>query len=153
MDACVISWLFSGSVLSYRRTAKGVFLNECVWIMYIYIVKNLKKMRNKMTVVEQYYILKVFSSQSSLCTRWPRYWSFSFINSAANEYSGLISFRMDWFDLFAVQGTSPTVQFKSINSSGTEILYSITLTSILDYWKNRSFDHTNLCWQSNVSAF
>ena len=53
--------------------------------------------------------LKVFSNQSSLCTRWPKYWSFSFINSAANEYSGLISFSIDWFDLFAVQGT-----FKSL---------------------------------------
>ena len=49
--------------------------------------------------------LKVFSNQSSLCTRWPKYWSFSFINSAANEYSGLISFRIDWFDLSAVRGT------------------------------------------------
>ena len=56
MDACVISWVFSESVLSHRETAKGVFLNECVWIMYLYIVKNLKKMRIKMTVVEQYYI-------------------------------------------------------------------------------------------------
>ena len=61
----------------------------------------------------------VFSSESVLCIRWPKYWSFSFSISPSNDYSGLISFRMDWFDL-AVQGTqdsSPTPQFKSINSS------------------------------------
>ena len=56
MDACVIFWVVSGSVLSHRETVKGVLLNECVWIMYLYIVKNLKKMRIKMTVIEQYYI-------------------------------------------------------------------------------------------------
>ena len=49
--------------------------------------------------------IRVFSSESVLCIRWPRYWSFSFSLSPSNEYSGLISFRMDWFDLFAVQGT------------------------------------------------
>ena len=47
----------------------------------------------------------VFSNESVLCIRWPKYWSFSFSISPANEYSGLISFRIDWFDLFAVQGT------------------------------------------------
>ena len=59
-------------------------------------------------------------------------------------YSGLISFRMDWLDLLIVQGSlkecSPTPQFKSINSSGLSLLYSPTLTSIHDYWKNHSFD-------------
>ena len=50
--------------------------------------------------------IRVFSSQSVLCIRWPRYWSFSFSISPSNEYSGLISFRMDWLDLFAVQGLS-----------------------------------------------
>ena len=49
--------------------------------------------------------IRVFSSESVLCIRWPKYWSFSFSISPSNEYSGLISFRMDWFDLFAVQGT------------------------------------------------
>ena len=48
---------------------------------------------------------RVFSSESVLCTRWPNYWSFSFSISPANEYSGLIFFRIDWFDLLAVQGT------------------------------------------------
>ena len=49
--------------------------------------------------------LRVFSNQSALYCRWPKYWSFSFSISLSNEYSGLISFRTDWFDLFAVQGT------------------------------------------------
>ena len=49
--------------------------------------------------------IRVFSNESVLCIRWPKYWSFSFSISPSSEYSGLISFRMDWFDLLAVQGT------------------------------------------------
>ena len=86
---------------------------------------------------------RVFSNESALHIRWPKYWSFSFSISPSNEYSGLISLRMDWLDLLAVQGTlksSPTLQFKSINSSALSSLYSQTLTSIHDSWKNHSFD-------------
>ena len=85
--------------------------------------------------------IKVFSNESALCIRWSKYWSFSI--SPSNEYSGFISFRMDWLDLPAVQGTiksSPTPQFKSINSLTLSFLYSPTLTSIYDYWKNHSLD-------------
>ena len=49
--------------------------------------------------------IRVFSNESTLCIRWPKYWSFSFSVSPSNEHPGLISFRMDWFDLLAVQGT------------------------------------------------
>ena len=88
--------------------------------------------------------LRVFSNESVLCIRWPMYWSFNFSISPSNEYSGLISFRMDWLDLLAVQRdsqeSSPTPQFKSINSLALSFLYSPTLTSIHDYWKNQSFD-------------
>jgi len=87
--------------------------------------------------------IRVFSSQSVLRIRWPRYWSFSSSISLSNEYSGLISFRMDWLDLLALQGTqesSPTPQFKSSNSLALSFLYSPTLISIHDYWKNHSFD-------------
>jgi len=49
--------------------------------------------------------IRVFSNESVLCIRWPKYWSFSFSISPSNEYSGLISFRVDWLDLLAVQGT------------------------------------------------
>ena len=87
--------------------------------------------------------IRVFSNKSVLHIRWPKYWSFSFSISPSNEYSGLISFRIDWFDLLANQGTqesSPTPQFKSINSSALSFLYGPTLTSIHDNWKNHSFD-------------
>ena len=85
----------------------------------------------------------VFSNESALHISWPKYWSFSFSISPSNGYPGLISFRMDWLDLLAVQGTqesSPTPHFKSINSSALSFLYSPTLTTIHDYWKNCSFD-------------
>ena len=88
--------------------------------------------------------IRVFSNESVLHIRWPKYWSFSFSINPSNEHSGLISFRIDWFDLLAVQGTlkesSATPQLKSINSSAFSFLYSPTLTSIHDFWKNHSFD-------------
>ena len=87
--------------------------------------------------------IRVFSNESSLCIRWPEYWSFSFNIRPSKEHPGLISFRMDWLDLLAVQGTlefSPTPQFKSINSLALSFLYSPTLTSLHDYWKNHSLD-------------
>ena len=87
--------------------------------------------------------IRVFSNESALCIRWQKYWSFSFSISPSNEYSGLISFRMDWLDLLALQGSlnsSLTPQFKNINSSAFSFLHSPTLTSIHDYWKNHSFD-------------
>ena len=90
--------------------------------------------------------IRVFSNESTLPIRWPKYWSFSFSISASNEYSGLISFRMDWLDLLVVQGvlscqeSSPTTQFKSINFSVLSLLYGPTLTSTYDYRKNRSLD-------------
>ena len=88
--------------------------------------------------------IRVFSNESVLPIRWPKYWSFTFSISPSNEYSGLISFRIDWLDLLAVQetlkGSSPTPQFKSINSSAFSFLYSPTLTFVHDYWKNKSFD-------------
>ena len=80
--------------------------------------------------------IRVFSNESVLHIRWPKYWSFSFNISPSNEYSGLISFRMDWLDLFAVQGTLKSLlntQFKSLSSSPLSFLYSPTLTSIHDY--------------------
>ena len=87
--------------------------------------------------------IRVFSSESVLCIRWPKYWCFSFSISPSNEYSGLISFRMDWLDLLAVQGTLKSLlqQFKSINSSVLSLLYGPILTSKHDYWKNHSFDY------------
>ena len=93
--------------------------------------------------------ITVFSNESTLRMRWPKYWSFSFSISSSNEHPGLISFRMDWLDLLAVQGTfksSPIPQFKSINFSALSFLYSPTLTPIHDHWKNHNLDQTELCW-------
>ena len=85
--------------------------------------------------------IRVFSNESVLRIRWPKDWTFSFSISPSNEHPGLISFRMDWLDLFAVQRTlqesSPTPQFKSIDSSVLSLLHSPTLTSIHDHWKKR----------------
>ena len=89
--------------------------------------------------------IRVFSDESVLQVRWPKYWSFSFSISPSNDYSGLISFRMNCLNLLPCsprgsQESSPTPQFKSINSSVLSFLYSPTLTSIHDYWKNHSID-------------
>ena len=79
--------------------------------------------------------IRVFSNESVLCIRWPKYWSFGFSISPSNEYSGLISFRIDWFDLFDVQGTLKSLpQFKIINSFRFSLLYGPTLTSVHDDW-------------------
>ena len=80
--------------------------------------------------------IRFFSNESVLHIRWPKDWNFSFSISPSNEYLGLISFKIDWFDLLAVQGSlesSATPQFKSINSLVLSFLYSPTLTFIHDY--------------------
>ena len=100
--------------------------------------------------------IRVFSNESTLFIRWPKCWSFSFSISPSSEHSGLTSFRTDWLDLLAVQGT-----LKSLlqhHSSKASILqcsafFTVQLTSIHEQWKNQSLDETDLCWQSNVSAF
>ena len=99
---------------------------------------------------------RVFSNESALCIRWPKYWSFSFSISPSNDYSGLNFLE----DLLVgspcspgdSQESSPTLQFKSINSLALSFLYSITLTSIHDYWKNHSFDWMDLCQQSKLNV-
>ena len=98
--------------------------------------------------------IRVFSNV--LHIRWPKYWSFSFSSSPSKEYSGLISFRIDWFDLLAVQGT-----LKSLlqhHSSKASILwcsafFMVQLTSIYDYWKNHSFDQMDICQQGACLYF
>ena len=88
--------------------------------------------------------IRVFSNDSALHMRWPEYWSFSLSISPSNEHPGLISFRMDWLDLLAVQGTlqSPLQH----HSSKASILWSSAFLTV-------QLSQTDLCWQSNVSAF
>ena len=98
-------------------------------------------------------IIRVFSNESVLCIQrqnhWPKYWSFSFHISPSSEYSGLNSFRIDWFDLLAFQGIlrvlSSTTVWKH-QFSALSLLYGPALTSVHDYWKNQSFDYINICW-------
>ena len=84
--------------------------------------------------------IRVFSNEPVLHIRWPKDWSFSFSISPSNKYLGLISFRIEWFDLLAVQVTSnsPTPQFKGINSLPLSFLYGPSLTYIHDCWKNKT---------------
>ena len=88
--------------------------------------------------------IKVFSNELALLIKWPKYWSFSFIISPSNEHSGLISFRMDWLDLLAVQGTLKSL-LQHHNSKASILqssaFYGLTLTSVHDYWENHSFDY------------
>ena len=93
-------------------------------------------------------------SSSHLVAR--KYWSFSFFISPSNEYSGLISFRINWFRSCCLrdsQESSPTPQFESINSSALCLLYGPSLISVRDYGKDHSFDCTYLCEPSDVFAF
>ena len=87
--------------------------------------------------------ISVFSNVSVLRIRWPKYWSFSFSISPSHEYSGLISFWIDWFDLLAVQGTLESL-LQHHNSKASILWHSAsflpTLISMHDYWKNHSFD-------------
>ena len=100
--------------------------------------------------------IRVFSNESALRIRWPKYWSFSFSISPSKEHPGLVSFRMDCLDLLAVQGT-----LKSLlqhHSSKASILrcsafFMVQLAHLYMTGKNHSFDYTDLCWQSDVSAF
>ena len=84
--------------------------------------------------------IRVLSNESALCIRWPKYWSFNFNISPSKEHSGLISFRMDWLDLLAGQGTLKSLlqHHSSKASSLFSFLYSPSLTSIHDYWKSQT---------------
>ena len=102
--------------------------------------------------------IRIFSNESVLCIKWPKYWSFSFSISFSNEYSGLISFRIHWFDLLAVQGTLKSL-LQHYNSKALILqcsaffMVQLSHPYMTDYWKNHSFNKTDLCRQSDVSAF
>ena len=95
-------------------------------------------------------------NESVLCIRWPKYWSFSFSICPSNEYSGLISFRMDWFNLLAVQGTVKSLL--QHHSSKASILQHLAFFIVqlshpyMTTGKTIALTRQTLCWQSNVSA-
>ena len=95
--------------------------------------------------------IRVFSNDSALRIRWPKYWSFSFNISPSNEHPGQISFRMDWLDHLAVQQTLKSL-FQHHSSKATILQRSAFFIAQL-FWKKHSLDWTDLCWQSNLSAF
>ena len=87
--------------------------------------------------------IRVFSNESVLHIKWPKYWSFSFSISPSNEYSGLISFRMHYWISLLARGLSRVFSNTTVQKhqfSALSFLYRSTLTSIHDYWKNHSFD-------------
>ena len=101
--------------------------------------------------------IRVFSNESTLRMRWPKYWSFSFSINPSNEHPGLISFRMDWLDLLAVQGTLKSL-LQHHSSKASIIWRSAFFTVHLSHpymttGKTIALTEMDLCWQSNVSAF
>ena len=101
--------------------------------------------------------LRVFSNESTLHVRWPKYWSFSFSISPSGEHPGLISFRMDWLDLLRIQGTLKSLlQYHSSKASifRHSAFFTVQLSHpYMTTEKNHSLDQMDLCWQSNVSTF
>ena len=99
--------------------------------------------------------IRDFSKDLVVCITWPKYWSFSI--SPSNEYSGLISLKIDWFDLHAVLETLRSLlQHHSLKASilwHSAFLCRLALTTTRDHWEDQSLDYTDLCWQSNVSGF
>ena len=100
--------------------------------------------------------LRVFSKESDSHIRWPKYWSLQLQQQSFQWVFRVISFRIDWFDLFAVQGTLESL-LQHRNSKASILQCSAffmgQLISVQGYWKNRSFDYTDLCWQSDVFSF
>ena len=95
--------------------------------------------------------IRITSNEWALHIKWPKYWSFSFSISPSNEYSELITFRIDWFELLTVQGTLKSlIQNHNLKASflWSSVFFMVQLTSVRDYWTNRSFDQTDLRQQS-----
>ena len=152
------AWLMS-SVHSLSRVWLCVTPWTAAWQASLSITQSLFKLMSIGSVMTFNYLIlcrpllllpsifpsiRVFSSESVLHVRWPKYWSFSFSIIPSNEYSGLISFRMDWLDLLAVQRTLKSLlQHHSSKASFLQSSASFmvpTLTSIHDNWKNHSLD-------------
>ena len=94
-----------------------------------------------------------FSSELALPIRWPKYWSFSFSISPSNGYSGLISFRIDWFDLLAVQGALKSLLQHHSSKASIVLCSAFFMVQLSHPYMTTSFDYTDFCQQSDISAF
>ena len=100
-------------------------------------------------------IIRVFSNESDLHIRWPKYWSFSFSIVLPMNTQGWFPLGLVWSPCCPrdSQESFPASQFENINSSALSLLYGPTLTSVYDYWKNHSFDYMDIYGQSDISVF
>ena len=143
---------------------KCVILINCYIIVLHQLLSLLRLLYNELRMLSNHLILccpllllpsifpsiRVFSNELAPHIRWPKYWSFSFI-SASSECSGLISFRIDWFALLPVQGTLKSLlQHHSLKASILRLSAFFMVQLLLE---NHSFDYTELCQQSDISAF
>ena len=139
-------WLFVTSWTSARQASLSTISQGLLKLMSIELVMpfNYLLLCHPLLLLPSIFPSnRVFSSESVLHIRWPQYWNFSFSISPSNEYSGLISFRMDWLDLLAVQGTLKSVlQHHSAKASilRCSAFFMVQLSHPYDYWKNHSFD-------------
>ena len=152
----IIYWTFVVQLLSCVRLFTTPWTAARQAFLFFTILQSLPKFMSTESVMPSNHLIlccrlflpsifpsiRVFSNESVLHIRWPKYWSFSFNISPSKEHPGLISFRMDWLDLLArdSQESPPTPQFKGINSLALSFLHSPTLTSIHDHWKNHSLN-------------
>ena len=97
--------------------------------------------------------IRVSSNESVLYIRWPKYWSSRFSISPSNEYSGLISFRMDWLDLLAVQGTLKSLLQHHSSKASIFQGSAFFIVQLSHLYMTTGKTRTDLCWQSNISAF
>ena len=141
-------WLFETPWTAARQASLSFTISQSLFkLMCIEVVmpsNHLILCRPLLLLPLMFPSIRVFSYESALCIWWLKYWSFSI--NPSNEYLGLVSFMIDWFDLRSScsprdsQESSPTPQFKSVNSLMLSLLYGPTLSSIYDYWQNHSFE-------------
>ena len=139
-----LSSIISQSLLKFVSIESATLSNHLILCCYLLFLSSV------------FPSIRVFSSESALPIKGPKHWNFSFSINPSSETSGLISFKIDWFDLLAVQGTLkslPSTTVRKHQFFGAQPYLWSNSTSIHDYWKNQNFDYTGPCWQSNVSAF
>ena len=128
MSNSVTSWIAahqaSLSIISSRSLLKLMFIESVMPSNHLILCHPLLLLPSILPSI------RVYSNESALCIRWPKYWSFSFNISPYNEYSGLISFRMDWLDLLAVQGTLESLLQYHI------VWHGLNFWLILECWWN-----------------